>query len=131
MAKRVVADDLRKWALLVAEQRLAVLATEAAATHRVFPELRGTARGAAAVAVRTARKVAPGGNVDAMSAGPREAPRVAQEALGGREEGVEDMTGVDPDGRPAIRLGLLLVFDRTARDPFMVTVGQPGSRTGG
>lgn len=58
MAKRLAAEDLRKWALVGAEQRLAALAVEIAAIHRVFPELRRRARGAAAVVTRTAEKVA-------------------------------------------------------------------------
>jgi hypothetical protein len=37
--------DMRAWALIGAEQRLVQLAEEAAAIHRVFPELRRTGRG--------------------------------------------------------------------------------------
>lgn len=58
MAKRLAAEDLRKWALVGAEQRLAALAVEAAAIHRVFPQLPGRVRGAAAVVAGTGRKVA-------------------------------------------------------------------------
>lgn len=43
MAKRQQ-SDIRRWALVGAEQRLLELATEAAAIHRAFPELRGRAR---------------------------------------------------------------------------------------
>lgn len=57
MAKRLTKDDLSRWALVGAEQRLAALAVETAAIHRVFPELRGRARGAAAVVARTGKKV--------------------------------------------------------------------------
>src|SRR5436190_1312422 len=39
MAKRQQ-SDIRRWALLGAEQRLLELAAEAAAIHRAFPELR-------------------------------------------------------------------------------------------
>jgi hypothetical protein len=41
-------SDIRKWALLGAEQRLVQIAEEAAAIHRTFPELRkgGHVRGA-------------------------------------------------------------------------------------
>ena len=58
MAKRLAAEDLRKWALVGAEQWLAATAVEAAAIHRVFPELRGRVRAVAAVVARTGRKVA-------------------------------------------------------------------------
>jgi hypothetical protein len=46
MAKRMDAD-IRRWALIGAEQRLLQLAEEAAAIHRAFPELRqgGATRG--------------------------------------------------------------------------------------
>lgn len=58
MAKRVTGDELRKWALVGAEQRLAGLAAETAAIRRIFPELRGKARGGAAVVARAAQKIA-------------------------------------------------------------------------
>lgn len=45
MAKRQ--GDLRKWALIGAEQRLIQLAEEAAAIHREFPELRQRKRASA------------------------------------------------------------------------------------
>ena len=41
VAKRV---DLRRWALVGAEQRLVQIADETAAIHRAFPELRGRAK---------------------------------------------------------------------------------------
>jgi hypothetical protein len=44
MAKRG-GSDIRRWALIGAEQRLLQLAEEAAAIHRAFPELRQGARG--------------------------------------------------------------------------------------
>ena len=42
MAKRN--DDLRRWAIAGAEQRLVEIAAEAAAIHQTFPELRRRAR---------------------------------------------------------------------------------------
>lgn len=57
MAKRVTPDELRKWALVGAEERLAALAAETAAIRRMFPELRGKVRGGAAVVARTAGKI--------------------------------------------------------------------------
>jgi hypothetical protein len=45
MAKRLGAN-VRKWALIGAEQRLVELADEAAAIHRMFPELRQRRRSA-------------------------------------------------------------------------------------
>lgn len=43
MARRVD-GDIRRWAVIGAEQRLLQLADEAAAIHRVFPELRQRGR---------------------------------------------------------------------------------------
>jgi len=44
MAKRTT-GDMRKWALIGAEQRLVELAQEIAAIHNAFPELRQGRRG--------------------------------------------------------------------------------------
>ena len=77
MAKRVTGGDLRKWALVGAEQRLAALAVETAAIRRMFPELRGTVRGGAAVVARTAHKMVGRSRRRRMSAAGRAKLRAA------------------------------------------------------
>lgn len=57
MAKRVTPSELRRWALVGAEQRLAALAVETATIRRMFPELRGKVKAGAAVVTRTAQKM--------------------------------------------------------------------------
>ena len=65
--------QLRQWAVRGAEQRLQEIATEAAAIHRAFPELRGRGvRGAVAATVVTAVKGRRRGRAN-MSAAQRKA----------------------------------------------------------
>jgi hypothetical protein len=47
MTKSIESSELRTWALKGAEQRLVEIATEAAAIHRAFPELREKGAGGA------------------------------------------------------------------------------------
>jgi hypothetical protein len=61
MAKRPQ-DDIRRWAIMGAEARLAQLAEEAATIHQAFPELRqrGTRRGQPAASADSEPRARPG-----------------------------------------------------------------------
>jgi hypothetical protein len=72
MAKRG-GSDIRRWALMGAEQRLLQLAQEAAAIHAAFPELRQASKGGQA-------RGGGRGTVPATTVKPRRRRRMSAEA---------------------------------------------------
>lgn len=73
MAKRT---DVRKWAVIGAEQRLLQISEEAAAIYRAFPELRRGGRGRGAAG----RRSAPAADADASAAPVRKRRRLSAAA---------------------------------------------------